>query len=79
VVLGLVDVSVTDPTIENLDYHIFRASLPDGVGVGGEVAGGVPGGPPDHRPLLREAPHLFVSLTRRLEVKNGISGDEEWI
>jgi hypothetical protein len=38
------------------------------------VTGGVPGGPPDHRRLLlREAPHPFFSLTRRLE-----PGSEEW-
>jgi hypothetical protein len=28
VVLGLVDVRVANPTVQNLDRHIFRASLP---------------------------------------------------
>lgn len=34
-----------------------RGPIPEGVGVGGEVSGGVPGGPPDHLPLGRQAPH----------------------
>jgi hypothetical protein len=28
VVLGLVDVSMADPTVQHLDDHIFRARLP---------------------------------------------------
>uniref|UniRef100_A0A0A9BDI2 Cad n=1 Tax=Arundo donax TaxID=35708 RepID=A0A0A9BDI2_ARUDO len=60
-VLGLVDVSVANPTVQHLHHHIFRICFPDGVGVGGEVAGGVPSGPPHHRPLRSQAPHLYLS------------------
>jgi len=68
VVLGLVDVSMADPTVQHLHHHIFRACVPDGVGVGGEVAGGVPGGPPHHRPLRRQAAHI---LERPEEIDRG--------
>lgn len=39
-----------------------RSGVPEGVGVGGEVSGGVPGGPADHLPLGRQAPHSPLGL-----------------
>ena len=52
----------------SIEMAMASGFVPDGVGVGGEVAGGVPGGPPHHRPLRRQAAHI---LERPEEIDRG--------